>query len=1347
MKRLFSATAALFLAAVMTVQSFAIGFSPEFLPENMPENIPSPAESGPNISSSAPFDYGVTADTSFGSLLAQDLTAEVESVAEDNGNKVFSVEISNQLATVEYQCSDYATLVVAVYDEDSGNISATASTEVSGPGGYVDLMFESKLPRYFIVRAYLIDSLNMRPLCRMYESPNYTREMQEFFAKTVDDFAPDRVLNLDGDPTNNFAVYGADVLRIPYSEGLNLLLTGENGIYVFENPDSVLSGMQPGQVFACEYAPGEVIIARVGSISQSGDMLTITEGDIEMTDAFEFVRIEASAGLENAIVDTTPIDGSDEVKFLGMIDRNGVGEEGIAPMELSYEQDVSGSIGTSFQVNLLKLGGDDSTVKASVKGKFDLFLKPELKYYVSFSKQYIEFNVNYEIGASLEVKGTAKDSVPLANFFIPLVPGVDAFVEPEIVIEYSASISYSNKIKGSFGVSNETGVIKPNNKNPKFEDKLELEGKIFIGLKAKVGAEALKGKVVKVSLNVEGGLEATATATLEELPPDEKHDCLYCYEGHVEAKRSIEYEIKFLDTGALTLKGTIAEIKWPIPALDFYYCLEHGDGGFGECPYKTYQAKVKVSDNTYVVSDSAFIPIDHATVTVNGQKYKTNKDGEINDIFLRSGTYTIVCMTDGYDSAEEKIKIDGEPYDGEIIFRLCKEFNESDIKVPLTGKPMFWEWNGESGGHAFLTASGDLYTWGGPQGGMYGELGHGFLTTATGSMVSYIPDPKLLLRNVADVQYCDGTMAAITVDGKLFMWGSNKNYRLATRQADNLGDRKNGYLTPQFIMDDVASISMGGWSVAVITNSGDLYMWGDTIRLDSDLPIYEKKLIMRGVKSFKALALANGVLTQDNSLYLWGSNTRGIFLTGRASPNEKFNTDPVKIMDGVVDFGGYDAGMYAIKEDGSMYVWGTIGGYATADEELIKNGERLELYDEPMLLFEGVEKCLTHSDTNCAVLMKNGDLYYWGNNNKYQACDISEDPIYTPTKIMSDVRWANFGNHTEIITNDNKLYICGECRDSTKVSIYEMTYVTTRKLALENVDFIFSGTVFYLATLNGDIYNYAPLADFSRFNPRKDDELSELNNPDGESLTSFDFQDPLSDGIYSIYGISPLNADGPGLLPNEIYNIYGMKSRSAKDHFGSDNLLYIIQAETDEFGILNYDYSQVEPYANPDIFFRSMTDFSLANAEISGAYATSDSITLRWKPYPGASMYRVYRVSNGFFLNVGETTETTLTVEGLSPENEYGFLVTCCVNGEWSERRLSDVVYVSTGGETLLRGDVNGDGEVSLDDAILTLKFAMNVDMGDSIFIEAVADVTGDDDAITLDDAVTILKIAMNVEA
>ncbi len=71
--------------------------------------------------------------------------------------------------------------------------------------------------------------------------------------------------------------------------------------------------------------------------------------------------------------------------------------------------------------------------------------------------------------------------------------------------------------------------------------------------------------------------------------------------------------------------------------------------------------------------------------------------------------------------------------------------------------------------------------------------------------------------------------------------------------------------------------------------------------------------------------------------------------------------------------------------------------------------------------------------------------------------------------------------------------------------------------------------------------------------------------------------------------------------------------------------------------------------------------------------------------------------------------------------------------------RLSDAPDLSV-------GDVNSDGEITLDDAVLTLQRAMNVGITGSAFNESAADVNSDGE-ITLDDAIEILKMAMKVNS
>ena len=72
-------------------------------------------------------------------------------------------------------------------------------------------------------------------------------------------------------------------------------------------------------------------------------------------------------------------------------------------------------------------------------------------------------------------------------------------------------------------------------------------------------------------------------------------------------------------------------------------------------------------------------------------------------------------------------------------------------------------------------------------------------------------------------------------------------------------------------------------------------------------------------------------------------------------------------------------------------------------------------------------------------------------------------------------------------------------------------------------------------------------------------------------------------------------------------------------------------------------------------------------------------------------------------------------------------------------------LYNISATQKVVPADVDGNGSVTLDDALLTLKCAMNIGLGDETFNKQAADVTGDGN-ITVDDAIAVLKIAMNVK-
>ncbi len=82
------------------------------------------------------------------------------------------------------------------------------------------------------------------------------------------------------------------------------------------------------------------------------------------------------------------------------------------------------------------------------------------------------------------------------------------------------------------------------------------------------------------------------------------------------------------------------------------------------------------------------------------------------------------------------------------------------------------------------------------------------------------------------------------------------------------------------------------------------------------------------------------------------------------------------------------------------------------------------------------------------------------------------------------------------------------------------------------------------------------------------------------------------------------------------------------------------------------------------------------NAEIT-ATAGNFSVELKWNAVENAESYKVYTYIDGKFTEVAEAIDVTYTVTELTAYKEYGFLVSVCVDGVWSEPDAADVVYAT----------------------------------------------------------------------
>lgn len=124
-------------------------------------------------------DVSVSGTNSFGEMLSEAYYDDY-SQEEINGYDVYSVDFVGNVATVEFDTLQSATLVLGLYNEDDQSRMITSeSVQVSKGETSTEITFDSeKMPEYFIIKAYLVDSKTFRPLNKEYTSPMYTYDMQ-----------------------------------------------------------------------------------------------------------------------------------------------------------------------------------------------------------------------------------------------------------------------------------------------------------------------------------------------------------------------------------------------------------------------------------------------------------------------------------------------------------------------------------------------------------------------------------------------------------------------------------------------------------------------------------------------------------------------------------------------------------------------------------------------------------------------------------------------------------------------------------------------------------------------------------------------------------------------------------------------------------------------------------------------------------------------------------------------------------------------------------------------------------------------------------------------------------------
>lgn len=542
---------------------------------------------------------------SMGNLFGQALSEEQDKQNESAGNFIYSVEISDGKAVADYITNEGGLLTVAIYDEEGiqliTSVQAKAEIDTTKMEIPVD---KSVMPEYFYIRAFLTDEETLRPLCTVYESPNYTRKMQEFFAKTVDDFEEEKVVNFDNSADNNFAVYSEDT-RVIEDDGIHNQLTENNEEekrYVFSNTDEKISSLSQGDVISYE-TEGNTVIIKVDTIEQNDSEVVITGQDTSMEEVFDYVKIEAESNFDDITVDTSVMD--EGLTYNGVTETNTTSSSAGLPMfsdKITFldadgylSKKWSFSLNKDLYSNSYESGNTSFDLKCNISGSLSLELKASVKLYLATGeKSYAEFKTEYSFNSSLTMSGKAEASLSFPLFGISPCPGVYVEITPTLTVGAKGELSVGASVNGCVGfkVSDEKGFENITSR-PKAKASCKVNGSYYVGLSLEPKVKIIDDKISKASLKADLGVEVKVERENGSNTGEEIHQCKTCDTGSLKVKGSVSFEIVFANHPKLTFK--IEPFRLDKKLFDFYHSVDFNEWGKGKCSHKLYMMNRQVS--------------------------------------------------------------------------------------------------------------------------------------------------------------------------------------------------------------------------------------------------------------------------------------------------------------------------------------------------------------------------------------------------------------------------------------------------------------------------------------------------------------------------------------------------------------------------------------------------------------------------------------------------------------------------------------------------------------------------------------------------------------------------------
>ena len=472
-----------------------------------------------------------TGTNAVGKVVSDGINEEAAKMQNVEGCNIFSISTEGRKATVYFSTTEPGKLVLGVYTdvyEDGYEKMVASSVAEIAPGQKsVDLSFNVNLPKYYVLRAYLIGN-DGNLLSKEFTDETYTKDIQLLMASDIHDYDGYNVLNLDEQDSTNFVVYQPDVKVLQSSSSENVVVDRDevNKIYTFQN---LSQDLHAGDTVSVENGSDDVTVFRVNSVENSGDQ-TIVHADPSMDteDAFAYMKVD---------VDSSNIPEETD-------------EPSINDVSKTIRLNLDGSVGNDY----IQFTG---TLRLQTTWTMNYVLcKTEHR-----SKSSFACSTDTVAEAAMSATGTF--SIPLYAFDSPSILGTELDIGLFLKLELHGYVG--GTLRSSSNYDEKGGNSSSDVSN------LDVNGYFFVGIEVKAKATVLG---CGLSASVSAGIIVNVVL-------DEPHaDCDPCFS--IELSAQLDYSVSFGFTSHLGVNW-YGCVNFPFGTA---YCSRKRGFGFGTCPDK-----------------------------------------------------------------------------------------------------------------------------------------------------------------------------------------------------------------------------------------------------------------------------------------------------------------------------------------------------------------------------------------------------------------------------------------------------------------------------------------------------------------------------------------------------------------------------------------------------------------------------------------------------------------------------------------------------------------------------------------------------------------------------------------